>query len=63
MRNVLEVLEKNWKINGKKIKGVGNVSGTYSVGIIRGEKVTSLYQIGATSGLTEGPFQVRLKRP
>jgi len=36
MRNVLEILEKNWKVNVKQIKGVGNVTGTYSVGIIRG---------------------------
>ena len=36
MKYVLEVLEKNWRINETEIEGVGKASGVYSVGIIQG---------------------------
>lgn len=36
MKYVLDVLEKNWRINETEIEGVGKASGVYSVGIIHG---------------------------
>ncbi|OGP95551.1 MAG: hypothetical protein A2157_16470 [Deltaproteobacteria bacterium RBG_16_47_11] len=36
MGDVLAAFEKNWRVNGKHIDGIGHVHGTYSVGIIRG---------------------------
>ena len=36
MGDVLKVFERNWKVNQKRIEGIGNVFGTYSVGIVQG---------------------------
>ena len=36
MKYVLDVLEKNWRINETEIEGVGKASGVYNVGIIQG---------------------------
>jgi len=36
MKPVLEFFEKNWKINVQRLEGIGDVYGTYNVGMIKG---------------------------
>lgn len=36
MKYVLDVFEKNWKVNEREIEGIGKVYGTYNVGLIQG---------------------------